>query len=191
MRLGGVSARTGRKPPMIGGLVALAAATLLFAFADSLRWLFAARLVQGAADAVTWVVGFALLADLYRPEERGRIMGVVMGGTSVSFMIGPSLGGWLYEMGGIRLPFLAVAGMAVAGAAAFGCLAISRERTSAEHVPIAAVVREPAIARCTLTVIAASATLSMFEPVFVLHLQMGVGLGPARVGLVFGAAALA
>src|SRR3989442_14585907 len=94
MRLGGVSARTGRKPPMIGGLVALAAATLLFAFADSLRGLFAARLVQGAADAVTWVVGFALLADLYGPSERGRVTGIVMSGASFAFMVGPSIGGW-------------------------------------------------------------------------------------------------
>ena len=84
------------------GCVALAASTVLFAFADALPWLFAARLVQGAADAVTWVVGFALIADLYGPEERGRVMGIVMSGTSVAFMVGPSIGGWLYEIGGIR-----------------------------------------------------------------------------------------
>src|ERR1700730_13786007 len=66
-----VSMRVGGEARLGGGLVALAAATLLFAFADSLPWLFAARLVQGSADAVTWVVGFALIADLYGPEERG------------------------------------------------------------------------------------------------------------------------
>ena len=32
-------------------------------------------MVQGAADGVTWVVGFALIADLYGPEDRGRVMG--------------------------------------------------------------------------------------------------------------------
>ena len=93
-------------------LIVLAGSTLLFAFADSLAWLFAARLAQGAADAVTWVVGFALIADLYGPAERGRVMGFVMSGTSLGLMIGPSLGGWLYETGGMRLPFLAVAGFA-------------------------------------------------------------------------------
>src|SRR3954471_7056455 len=65
MPMGAVSDRIGRKAPMVGGLIALAAATLLFAFADSLPWLFAARLVQGGADAITWVVGFALIADRY------------------------------------------------------------------------------------------------------------------------------
>src|SRR5262249_46022643 len=67
--MGAVSDRIGRRLPLVGGMMALAAASLLFAFSRSLPWLFAARLVQGAADAVTWVVGFALLADMYGDEE--------------------------------------------------------------------------------------------------------------------------
>src|SRR5437867_10003493 len=93
MPMGAMSDRIGRKGPMVGGLLALAAASLLFAFADGLPWLFAARLVQGAADAVTWVVGFALIADLYGPKERGRVTGIVMSGTSAAVIVGPSLGG--------------------------------------------------------------------------------------------------
>src|SRR4029077_5131681 len=104
---------------IVGGLVALFASTLLFAFADSLPWLFAARLVQGAADAVTWGVGFALVADLYDSNERGKVTGMVMMGTSFAVMIGPTLGGWLYEIGGIRLPFIFVAIMAAIGVALF------------------------------------------------------------------------
>src|SRR5262245_10681067 len=102
--MGAISDRIGRKVPLVGGLIALAAATLLFAFATSLPWLFAARMVQGAADAVTWVVGFALIADLYGENERGRVSGIVMMGTSVAVMLGPTLGGWLYELGGISMP---------------------------------------------------------------------------------------
>src|SRR5215213_10820626 len=98
--IGAVSDRTGRKVPIVGGLVLLAVSTVLFAFADSLPALFAARLAQGAADAVTWVVGFALIADLYHAEERGRVMGLVMSGSTFGFMIGPTLGGWMYESGG-------------------------------------------------------------------------------------------
>ena len=78
---------------MLAGLVALAASTLAFAYSSSLPPLFAARLIQGAADAITWVVGFALVADLYAPEERGRVTGIIMGGTSVAYMVGPSIGG--------------------------------------------------------------------------------------------------
>src|SRR5262245_5754522 len=119
MPMGAVSDRIGRKGPMAGGLCALAAASLLFASSTTLPWLFAARLVQGAADAVTWVVGFALIADLYDVNERGRVTGIVMMGTSFSVMIGPTFGGWLYELGGIRLPFIFVAVLAAMDMALF------------------------------------------------------------------------
>src|SRR5215467_6347971 len=148
--MGAVSDRVGRRAPMLAGLVALAGATLLFAYALNLPALFAARLVQGAADATTWVVGFALIADLYPPEARGRVTGIILGGTSVAYMVGPSIGGWLYEIGGIKLPFLFVTGMALLMAA----------------------------------------TMTMFEPLFVLFLQDSLHVGPARVGSVFAAAAL-
>src|SRR5438093_2505368 len=49
--MGAISDRLGRKGPIIGGLIALGAASLLFAFADKLLWLFSARLLQGAAEA--------------------------------------------------------------------------------------------------------------------------------------------
>jgi len=188
--MGAVSDRVGRKGPLVWGMVALAASTVLFAFADSLPWLFAARLVQGAADAVTWVVGFALIADLYGPAERGRVTGVVMSGTSMAFLVGPSIGGWLYEAGGMRLPFLAVALLAVCAAA--GCLWFQppRGRIEQQAVPVATVLREPSVAACAALVIAIASTLSMIEPNLAMHLQTNLQFGPARVGLVFAAAAV-
>lgn len=188
--MGAMSDRIGRRGPMLGGLVALAASTLLFAFADSLPWLFAARLVQGGADAVTWVVGFALLADLYGPKERGGVMGMVMSGATFAFMIGPTLGGWLYEIGGIRTPFLAVAALAVLCTIGFTWLRLPTERAESESVSIFAVLRIPAVAACTAAVVAASATLSMLEPVLPLFLSSTLGVGPARIGMLFGAGAV-
>src|SRR5436190_5395474 len=60
--IGAVSDRVGRRLPLVFGMVILALATLAFAYADRLPWLFTARLMQGAADAVTWGVGLALVA---------------------------------------------------------------------------------------------------------------------------------
>jgi MFS transporter, DHA1 family, solute carrier family 18 (vesicular amine transporter), member 1/2 len=191
MPMGAVSDRIGRKPPMVGGLVALAAASTIFAFAESLPWLFAARLVQGASDAVTWVVGFALIADLYSQEERGRVMGLVMSGTNFAFMFGPTLGGWLYEAGGIRLPFLFVAALAIVGAIAFMWFDLPPARAARETVPVLTVLRVPAVAACAAAVVAASATICMLEPVLPLYLSATLGLGPARIGLLFGIGAVA
>ena len=188
--MGAISDRAGRKGPMVAGLAALAVATLLFAFSEGLPWLFAARLTQGAADATTWVVGFALIADLYAPEERGRMTGFVMSGTTVAVIIGPTLGGWLYELGGIRLPFLFVVALAAISALSFVWLDIPDTRTAREQVPLSAVLRTPAIAACALAVVAASATVSMLEPVLSLHLR-GFGVGPGRTGTIFGVGAVA
>ena len=189
--MGAVSDRVGRRAPLVGGMLVLAAATVLFAFARTLPWLFAARLAQGAADAITWVVGFALIADLYAQEERGRVLGLVMAGTNFAFMFGPTLGGWLYEAGGIRLPFLFVAALAVLAAVAFLWLEIPDRRAAVEPVPVFVVLRVPAVAACAAAVIAAAATISMLEPVLPLFLSTTLGIGPARIGLVFGCGAVA
>jgi DHA1 family solute carrier family 18 vesicular amine transporter 1/2 len=189
--MGAVSDRVGRKLPMVAGLLALAAASILFAYADRLPWLFGARLVQGAADAVTWVVGFALVADLYGPAERGRVMGLVMAGSTSGFMVGPTIGGWLYETGGVQVPFLAVAGAATLAALGFLLLDLPPPARQVEQVPFRRVFRIPAVAVCAAAVIAGGGTIAMLEPVFSLHLADAIGLGPARIGLVFGFAAVA
>jgi DHA1 family solute carrier family 18 vesicular amine transporter 1/2 len=190
MPMGAVSDRVGRRSPMLAGLVALAASTLLFSYARTLPALFAARLVQGAADAATWVVGFALVADLYAPEERGRITGIILGGTSVAYLVGPSIGGWLYEIGGIRMPFLAVTGMAVLTLIGFLWLRLPDHRAAREPVPFGALLRHPQVLTCGVVVLLMAGTMTMFEPVFVLFLQDTLHISPARVGTVFAAAAL-
>jgi MFS transporter, DHA1 family, solute carrier family 18 (vesicular amine transporter), member 1/2 len=189
--MGAVSDRAGRKRPMIAGLAALAISTLAFAFADRLLWLFVARLVQGAADAVTWVVGLALVADLYGPGERGRMTGFVMSGASFSYMIGPSAGGWLYDVGGLRLPFLVLAALSTLTLLAWAFVDLPGPAVldGEERPPIRDVIRAPNVARCVALVVVAAATLSMVEPIGSLYLS-SLGVTPGRVGLVFGAGAL-
>jgi multidrug resistance protein len=188
--MGAISDRIGRRVPMVAGLVILAAASALFAFADRLWLLFAARMIQGSADAITWVVGFALVADLYGPAERGRVMGLVMAGTNAGLMIGPTIGGWLYEAGGVHLPFLTVAAAALTGAVLFAWIQPPAERSKREVVPVALVLRDRTVLACALVVAVASGTLAMFEPVLALWLSSSLQFGPSQVGLVFGIAAI-
>jgi predicted MFS family arabinose efflux permease len=175
---------------MMFGLALLAVSTVAFAYAESLPMLFAARLVQGAADGLTWIVGFAMIADLYGKEERGRAMGLAMAGSTLGIIVGPFIGGWLYEIGGIRLPFLAVAALAVADLVVFALVA-PRTRGSGASAPMLKVMRHRPIAICSLVVIAGAATITMLEPVIPLVLRARLGLGPAAVGTLFGIAAAA
>ena len=188
---GALSDRIGRRGPLVVGMLLLAGSTLLLAYGERLSWLFAARLLQGAADAVAWGVGFALIADLYGAEARGRVMGLVMAGSNLGFMIGPSIGGWLYETGGARLPFLAVTALALVTAVGLLLMWVPPPTRQRAPITMRALLRHPPIWSCALVVAIASATISMMEPVLSLWLSSVLGLTPGRIGLVFGVAAVA
>jgi DHA1 family solute carrier family 18 vesicular amine transporter 1/2 len=189
--MGAVSDRTGRRLPLVIGMLTLAGSTMMFARAGSLATLFAARMIQGAADGLTWVVGFALIADCYGPEERGRVMGYVMSGTSFGIIVGPSIGGWLYQAGGLALPFEFVAALALVCAAGFAFLRPPARSERSTRPSIWSVVRVPPVALCALAVVLAAATIAMLEPVLSLFFDTRLGLTPAQIGLLFGIAAVA
>jgi multidrug resistance protein len=191
MPMGALSDRIGRKLPLVLGMLTLAGSTLMFAAADSLVTLFAARMVQGAADAVTWVVGFALIADVYRPEERGRVMGYVMSGTNFGIMVGPTIGGWLYEAGGVALPFQFVSALALICSIGFAMLQPQPVSNRSKGPSTWSVVRVPSVAFCAAVVVLTSATVTMLEPVLPLFFDRELGLTPGQIGLLFGTAAVA
>ena len=174
---------------MLAALALLAVSTTMFAYARTLPELFAARMLQGAADAVTWVVGFALITDMYDPSERGWAMGLVMSGASLGVILGPTLGGWLYEVGGITLPFLVVAALATVELAVFAVVA-PRTRGSGAGVRMSDLLAQRPILVCTAAVVAGAATIAMLEPVIPLFFEAHLGLGPAAIGSLFGGAAL-
>jgi DHA1 family solute carrier family 18 vesicular amine transporter 1/2 len=187
---GTLSDRIGRRGPLVVGAIALSASTVLFAFARTLPLLFVARLVQGAADAVTWVVGFALIADLYDSDQRGRVMGRVTSGTTVGFMAGPSLGGLLSESGGPTIPYLIVAALAAVCAMGFVWMVPPAHSALVEKTNMIALLRVPAVAVCSVAVLIGGGTLAMLEPTLALFLSDHVGLRPSRIGLVWGASAI-
>jgi MFS transporter, DHA1 family, solute carrier family 18 (vesicular amine transporter), member 1/2 len=188
--MGAVSDRTGRRLPLVGGLVALAASSAVFAFAPRLSWLFAARLMLGVADATTWVVGFAVVADLYTADERGRMMGFVVSGSTAGLLLGPTVGGWLYQTGGPRLPNLAVALCALVAAGGLAAVHLPPVAEGRESVRLRTILGRPAVMVCAVAVAVGGGTIAMLEPVLSLHLASAIGLGPARIGMVFGAGAL-
>src|SRR3954465_11994791 len=62
---GRVSDDVGRRPVLLVSLAALMGATVLFMFADSVAWLFAARGVQGLATGLALGAASAALLDLH------------------------------------------------------------------------------------------------------------------------------
>ncbi|KAL4785451.1 major facilitator superfamily domain-containing protein [Aspergillus varians] len=89
-----------RRWPLILGLVALGASTALLCIGTHIGLWIAGRLFQGAAAAVVWTVGCALLVDTVDKEGLGQALGYIGMGMTFGAMGGPLLGGALYEHGG-------------------------------------------------------------------------------------------
>ncbi|NUS17491.1 MAG: MFS transporter [Streptomyces sp.] len=113
---GTIADRIGARPVLLGGLVAFAVASALYAFADSPGWLWAARLGQGAAASAFSPAASALVARLNPAAKHGRAFGSYGFYKSIGYTLGPLLGGVLVWAGGLRLLFtvLALLGAAVA-----------------------------------------------------------------------------
>ena len=88
---GRVSDRYGRRPALLIGLLASAAAYVVFGLADSLWLLFLSRIVQGAGGGTTGVAQ-AYVADTMEPADRARALGWLSAATAVGVTLGPALG---------------------------------------------------------------------------------------------------
>jgi MFS family permease len=90
---GWLAARWGVKPTLLLGLALLATTSLIFAFANTVVLLDAARFVQGVGGAFMWAAGMAWLVCASPPERRGEMIGSALGAAIVGVLFGPVLGG--------------------------------------------------------------------------------------------------
>ena len=88
---GRVSDRYGRRPALLIGLTASAAAYVVFGLADSVWLLYLSRIVQGAGGGTTGVAQ-AYVADTVAPGDRARALGWLSAATSAGVMVGPAIG---------------------------------------------------------------------------------------------------
>ncbi len=167
---------------------ALFAATVELDGALGLALLLAVRAGQGAAAALTWTAGLALIAVTHPPERRGAVLGLALSASGIGVLLGPLLTGVLADLYGLRAPFLLIAVLVAADAVA-RIMLIKQLPVHPNPTPLRALARGPQVGLLiALTAVGAAAT-AFAEPVLPLHLS-GLGLGPSGIGLAFGAAAL-
>lgn len=193
---GTLADRIGARPVLLGGLVAFAAASALYAIADSPGWLWAARLGQGAAASAFSPSASALVARLNPAAKHGRAFGTYGFYKSIGYTLGPLLGGVLVWAGGLRLLFtvLAVLGAAVAVWAVVAVPVVAPLPKSRQTVlDLARRLVDPVFLAPTAALAAATAALSVgvgFLPVSGRVAGLGAVATGAAVSVLAGCAAV-
>jgi DHA1 family solute carrier family 18 vesicular amine transporter 1/2 len=181
---------SGPRAPLLAGLLALAAATALFAAAidvpggTGLAILLVARAAQGVAAAASWAAGLALIASTHPPERRGTVMGLALSAVGVGVLLGPAVSGLLADAFGPRAPFVLVAVLAAADAAA-RIVWIRPVAGAPVPTPLRVVARGPRAGLLIGLTALGAAAIAFPEPVLPLHLSAALlgGLTAPLAGL--------
>ncbi|MFW9920837.1 MAG: MFS transporter [Candidatus Thorarchaeota archaeon] len=95
---GGFSDDHGRKPILMTGLLGYVFLLVFFGLAQNWIHLLIVRAMQGVVSAMVWPVAEAALMDIVGLERRGEGLGLYMMVSNVGFVLGPGLGGILYNL---------------------------------------------------------------------------------------------
>ena len=99
--------RARRTVLVAGALFLFSGMTAISGLARGFGSLLLARIGVGIGEAGTNPASHAMIADLYRPEERGRAMGVFALGLHLGLLLGLLVGGLVSQRYGWRVAFLA------------------------------------------------------------------------------------
>ena len=106
--LGRLSDRHGRLPVLIFSQIGTALSFVLLAYAPSVAWLFAARILDGITGG-NIIVAQAYVTDITPREQRTQALGYIFAAFGVGFIVGPALGGLLSAAYGAQMPYLVAA----------------------------------------------------------------------------------
>lgn len=87
----------GRKPLLLIGIVVFLAGSVLAGLSTNMVELIAFRALQGFGGGILIPVATATVADLYPPEKRGKVQGMLGAIFAIGSAIGPLLGGLITD----------------------------------------------------------------------------------------------
>jgi DHA1 family tetracycline resistance protein-like MFS transporter len=194
---GRLSDRVGRRPVLIVSMAASVLAYFWIGSATALWMLFAARGLAGAC-AGNIAAAQAYIADITKPEERAKGMGLIGAAFGLGFIIGPALGGLLAgndpTTADVETPAWVAAGLSFVALCGVALLLPEslpadspgrRGRARNRIVAILDVLRRPVLPRLILIFFLVILAFAGMESTFALWAIGQFGWGPRQIGYVF------
>jgi len=191
---GRASDRHGRRKILILATAVTALSYIAFAFATNLWLAVAVRVVTGFFSGTVGVCQ-SYIADVTRPEERARSIGLLGAAINLGFAIGPAVGGLLASpeagLTGFRLPILISAGVAALASLWSGFVLVESHAPGlARPLPkwsaaVGFVGSHPLVLRLFLIAFIGIGAFASMEAVFGLWTQHNFGWSTGQVGTTF------
>lgn len=106
---GALSDRIGRKPVVIVSLLGHLFGNLAYLFLTDLPLIVAVRFAHGFLATAVSPVTLAVVADIAPARQRGRWLALIMAAHAAAFVLGPVIGGALFDLAGFAAAFVASA----------------------------------------------------------------------------------
>ena len=181
------------------GALITAVSAFLCATAPSFSWLVAYRVIEGVGSAFYVITIMALFARTVGAEQMGKAMGFYQSMILLGVSFGPTIGGVVAELWGLRAPFYVMSAFAVVVAVLSWLLVTPEVRAAHEARPA-----RPPIARIARYMLSRSFLYVLALTFFVFAVRAGArtnliplfggergGLGSSAIGVVLSASAFA
>jgi MFS family permease len=107
--MGHLADKIGRRPVLVGSLIAYGLASMTYALPLSAQWFTLTRVIQGASAGALEVASMSAVASLFAENERGRAVSRILAAQLMGAAVGPVVGvvasvnnlGWVFFATGI------------------------------------------------------------------------------------------
>lgn len=176
------------------GIFTTATTCILFGFLDRINdttafigLSFAVRIVEAMGNSGFLTASFSIIAKEF-PEHVGATFASLETCFGLGMIVGPTLGGALFELGGYTLPFVTLGSMLILAASLTYCILPSYgsdfKGESHSSGSIISLVKIPAVALAAYAIIASSISIGFLQATLEPHLRP-LELSPFQLGLMF------
>jgi len=190
--LGSISDRVGRRPVLLLSVLGTSLAFLMMGLAWSFPVLLIARIFDGITGGNIGTAQ-AYIADVTKPEERAKGLGLIGAAFGLGFIFGPAIGGVLSHHFGLSSPFYFSAALALVNAILiyFFLPESLRERNPAQinltshFARVWQAVRRPVLGHLVLIFFVVTLAFGTYQSTFALFANAQYHYTPDQIGYLF------